>query len=224
MIHTRNDKWDHSCPIVFTDQTAGATWVFMGSRKTEWNSCDDVWQRPPPVKSLFAQPIIFTSKPFHLSPSDFPPLWSVHSVYPGLICPVQCDSVCIVGAHTMWCVWYLSSAGLWCCSQGWQRFWLLISFILWPHSHWSCVSQSFSGSSKLLPSTLLCLSSSLPFLPHSLQHFLARSCVLHRCQRLFLPATCYVFAWSMFETCLTFSCFWLILCLFVWNSTERLWH
>ena len=98
-----------------------------------------------------------------------------------LSCAAPCCSTRIVRTHTVCCVWCLPSAGLWCCSQGWQRFWLLTSFILWPHSHCSrsCVSRSFPGASKFLTSTFLCFSSAFPFLPAALQHFLARLSVLH---------------------------------------------
>ncbi len=89
-----------------------------------------------------------------------------------LIYPMPWGSTHIVRTYVVCCVRYLPSADLWCCSQGWQRFWLLTSFILWPHSPCSrsCVSQSFPGAFKCLPSTLLCFSNAFQFLTGALQY------------------------------------------------------
>lgn len=103
----------------------------------------------------------------------------IHHVY------LECDSFCpsprgstlIVRIHLVCCcVWCLPSAGLWCCSQGWQRVWLLYSFIWWPHSlcSGSCVSQSFPGVPKCLLSSSLCSYGTFQFLAVALQSFFAR--------------------------------------------------
>lgn len=138
-----------------------------------------------------------------------------------LICPVPCGSARIVGTHTVCCVMYLPSSGLWCFSQGWQRFYQLTSFIMWPHGHCSRsrVSQSFPGASKFLQSTLRCSSNAFQFMPGALQYFLARSCVT------LLPSA-QAPAWSLWCVCLThacnmsFFCWWL--CVFIWLSPDLL--
>lgn len=127
-----------------------------------------------------------------------------------LICLVPCGSARIVGTHTVCCVMYLPSSGLWCFSQGWQRFYQLTSFIMWPHGHRSrsCVSQSFPGASKVLQSTLRCLSNAFQFMPGALQYFPARSCVTllpsAQAPACSLWCVCLTHAWNM-----SFFCWWL---------------
>lgn len=135
-----------------------------------------------------------------------------------LICLVPCGSARIVRTHTMCCVMFLPSSGLWCFSQGWQRFYQFTSFIMWPHGHCSRsrVSQSSPGASKFLQSTLRCLSNAFQFMPCALQYFLARSGVtlLPRAQA---PA-CSLWCVCLTHACnMSFFCWWLILCLFIWQ-------
>ena len=149
-----------------------------------------LWFRPAclfinqPVRSISKVFLDICVYIFLLMSATFVTLCSVHNVNPGFSMVNVADLCCaihVLSERIQCAVWCLPSAGLWCCSQGWQWFWLLTSFILWPHSHCSrsCVAHSFAGASIFLTSTFLCFSSVFPFLPAALQYLFARLRVLH---------------------------------------------
>lgn len=106
-------------------------------------------------------------------------------------CRVPRGSVRIVRSHTACGVLCLPSSGLWCFSQGWQRFFFyqLSSFTMWPHGDCSrpCVSNSFPGATDScgvlccacpMPSSSCRMPCGIPLPNH----------VLHCCQVLKLTA------------------------------------
>lgn len=82
--------------------------------------------------------------------------------------------------YSVWCtVLCLPSSGLWCFSQGWQRF--LPAYRLYYVATWLLLQapcfQQLPWCYKFLQSTLLCLSDAIQFMPDALQYSLAKSCV-----------------------------------------------